>query len=209
MQTSGRREEEEHLNPTAVVQRRRRRKRGRLPARRRSHTRERRLFFWQTEEMETKTESVVMTTFFGSVGPHRKWRRVFVGAGLRRGLVLAVPQMAAVAVSGVVAPRGPAFFLLLLRLFVRSVVASVGGGAGTEDGGGGVSIGAERRRRRSYMQQHAVSVVAGANKANWKCDVENTDKGNQSGPESDRRPSGAPNLRPGVSSCQHAPPMLS
>lgn len=172
-------------------------------------------FFWQTEEMETKTESVVMTTFFGSVvGPHRKWRlisrqrRVFVGAGLRRGLVLAVPQMATVAVSGIVAPGGPAFFVLLLRLFVRSVVASVGGGAGTEDGGG-VRGGAERRRRRSYMQQYAVStcsrrVVAGANNANWKCDVENTDKRNQRGPESDRG-----KLRTGVSSCQHAPLRLS
>lgn len=75
-------------------------------------------------------------------GGSRKWRlvsrqrRVFVGAGLRRGLVLAVPQMAAVAVSGIVAPGGPAFFFLFLRLFVRSVVASVGGGAGTKKGAG-------------------------------------------------------------------------
>lgn len=115
----------------------------------------------------------------------RKWRRVFVGAGLRRGLVLAVPQVAAVAVSGIVAPGGPASFLLFL--FVRSVVASVGGGAGTERGGG-----LRSERLRSYMQLHAVSTcsrraVAGANNANRKCDVENTD-------ESDRRPSGAGKL---------------
>lgn len=57
---------------------------------------------------------------------------MFAGAGLGRGLVLAVPRMAAVAVSGGVAPGGSALFLFL-RLFVRPVVASVGGGAATEN----------------------------------------------------------------------------
>lgn len=114
--------------------------------------------------------------------------------------------MAAVAVSGIVAPGGPAFFFLFRHLFIRSVVASVGGGAGTENRG--VSVGAERRR--SYMQQHAVStcsrrVVAGANNANWKCDVENMAKRNQSGMESECRPAGARKLLTVVNTCQHAP----
>lgn len=97
--------------------------------------------------------------------------------------------MAAVAVSGIVAPGGPAFFFLFLRLFIRSVVASVGGGAGTENRG----LGSELREEEAGEVQHAVStcsrrVVAGANNANWKCDVENTDKRKQSGPESDVEP---------------------
>lgn len=46
--------------------------------------------------------------------------------------------MAAVSVSGIVAPGGPAFFFFFfLRLFVRSVevMASLAGGAGTESSG--------------------------------------------------------------------------
>lgn len=207
MQTSGRREEE-HLNPTAAVQRRRRRKSGRLPARRRSHTCERRLFLANGGDgdkdgvrrhdnllwLSGTTQEVAASVRGGGTTTRSRPRRPSDGC-----------------CSGI-GNSSPAWPRLLPPLAppLRQIGSGVCGWGGwnRRRRGGGVSVGAERRRR-SYVQQHAVSVVAGANKASWKCDVENTDKGNQSGLESDRRPSGAPNLRPGVSSCQHAPPMLS